>query len=136
MEANGPQTNYVRYAKLGLDFTLFDDKVVGFTVQRVPAGNPSNPLELLVQLFPREDQRRGAAVGTMMGIGHEVTLLQERGDLLRGQAVAGLDRRFAGDRVQRSSNRSWRSGCLPSARIRSSSARNTSIGLMLASIAG
>jgi outer membrane lipoprotein-sorting protein len=37
VEANGPQSNYVRYEKLGVDFTLFDDKVVGFMLQMLPA---------------------------------------------------------------------------------------------------
>jgi outer membrane lipoprotein-sorting protein len=35
VEANGPETNYVRFTELGLDFTLFNDKVVGFLMQRV-----------------------------------------------------------------------------------------------------
>ena len=61
---------------------------------------PSHPLKLLVQLLAREDQRRGAAVGTVMGVVDQVTLLQQRGDLLRREPVARLDRRLAGDRVQ------------------------------------
>ncbi len=32
--------------------------------------------ELLVELFSRKNQRRGAAVGTMVGVYNQVTLLQ------------------------------------------------------------
>ena len=58
------------------------------------------PLELLVQLLARENQLRGPAVGAMVRIVDRVPLLQKRGDLRRREPVAGLDRRFAGHRVQ------------------------------------
>ncbi len=40
-ETNGPETVYLRYPKLGLDFTLFSDKLVQFMLQPQPAqGKP------------------------------------------------------------------------------------------------
>ena len=59
-----------------------------------------NPLELPIEFFAGEDQRRGPAVGTMVGVIDQVTLLQQRGNLLGREPVARLDRRLAGDRVQ------------------------------------
>ncbi len=94
-------------------------------------------LELLVQLFPSEDQLGGPAVGAMVRIEHRMPLLQEGRDLRRREPVAGLDRRLAGHRVQHVVQQVAAVG-LPAAGNQpfQQGARSTSPGFMFASIAG
>ena len=56
--------------------------------------------ELPVEFGLGEHQGGGAAVWTMMSVGRQVTLLEQRVDLLWRERIARLDRRFARHHVQ------------------------------------
>ena len=84
---------------------------------RAPA---SDPLELPVEFFAGEKQRRGPAVRAVMRVLGQVPLFQQGRDLPRRQAVAGFDGRLAGDHVQQRirAGRGARAACRRSAAAR------------------
>src|SRR5262249_45820773 len=63
-------------------------------------GPESDAAKLPVQLLPAEQQGRRPAVGAVMGVVGEVALGYERGDLFRGQPVAGADGPVAGHQAE------------------------------------
>ena len=60
----------------------------------------SYPLKLLIQFLSREDQLCGPAVGAMVRVVTVCRCSKKRGDLRGREPIAGLDGRFAGNRVQ------------------------------------
>ncbi len=51
--------------------------------------------KLAIQLISGKDKRRGATVGTMVGILGQMAPLDQGGDFVAGQVIAGLDGRLA-----------------------------------------